>query len=93
MTERDNPERGGGGRRDESSGRQGSRPPRRKRRRKEGGKRPQVTTKLVAYKDKNRMQKRGTHLGLRLQNASAKELPHILQLISLVDEKEARTDR
>lgn len=53
-----------------------------------------VATGLVPYYwDKNRLQRRGRYMGLRIQNESDRELEHVLQHITFVDEKPAREER
>lgn len=50
-------------------------------------------TKQKAYRDKARMKKNGMYLSMRFQSTTDKELPHVLQTITLVDEKKARRNR
>jgi hypothetical protein len=52
-----------------------------------------VTTKLLAFWDKDAFKGNGKLLSLRFQNESDRELPHILQHITLVDEKAGRKDK
>lgn len=52
-----------------------------------------VVTKSTAYYDKGKLQVKGRHVNIRLQNESDRELPHTLQNITLVEEKQARTER
>jgi hypothetical protein len=52
-----------------------------------------VSTKYETYFNKDRLQQRGRHISLRLQNASDRELPHVLQHIVLLEEKQARPER
>ena len=51
-----------------------------------------VSSDLQAYWDKDRVEKRGRHLALRIQSSTDRELPHVLQLIGLA-ESVARDER
>jgi len=52
-----------------------------------------ASTDFTTYFNKDRLQQRGRHIGLRFQNASDRELPHVLQNIVLLEEKQARIER